>query len=423
MRVAIIAEVFLPKIDGVVLRTMRLLEHLSEAGDEVVVFCPHAEDCQHPSIRTVSFPSFPCVAYPEYRIGVPSERLIEVIREFAPDVIHFLNPFAFGFRCHDVLARHRISIPTVFSFHTLYGEVVKQSPVLRKLSRPLWHLTRSYHNCADVNLTVSSILRAVLVQRGFERVRTWPPAVDTQLFQPKRQSESMRYRLTSGEPDTPLLLTVSRLAVEKKVDFLAKVIERFPGARLAIVGDGPDRARLERRFAGSKTTFTGYLRGQELAQAYASADLFLYGSETETMGNVVMEAMASGLPVLAPAAGGIPSLMQDGESGVLYCPGDVDAAQTSLAKLLGSVELRRSLGSRARSHVERCGWRASTEEVRRRYQEAMETLDAAREQRRVASRCSSLAVSSLVFAFRSASWLQRSWRSSSSPLATQPSQA
>ena len=245
MRVAIIAEVFLPKIDGVVMRTLRLLEHLTEAGDEVVVFCPDAEDCQHPSIRTVSFPSFPCVAYPEYRIGVPSERLIEVIREFVPDVIHFLNPFAFGFRCHDVLARQRMSIPTVFSFHTLYGEFVKQYPVLRKLSRPLWHLTRNYHNCADVNLTVSSILRAELEQRGFDRVRTWPPAVDTQLFHPKRMSESMRYRLTSGEPESPLLLTVSRLAVEKNVDFLAKVIERFPGTRLAIVGDGPDRARLD----------------------------------------------------------------------------------------------------------------------------------------------------------------------------------
>ncbi len=423
MRIAIIAEVFLPKVDGVVMRTMRLLEHLDEAGDEVVVFCPQAEDCEHPTIPTVSFPSFSCVAYPEYRIGLPSMRLVEAIEEFSPDVIHFLNPFAFGFRCYDVLHQERVAIPTVFSFHTLYGEFVKQYPVLRGLSRPLWRLTRTYHNRADVNLTVSSILRNDLEQRGFKRVRTWPPAVDTELFHPRQKSEAMRRRLTSGEATRPLLLTVSRLAAEKNVGFLARVIERFPEARLAIVGDGPDRHRLERMFAGTGTTFTGYLRGRDLAEAYATADLFVYGSETETMGNVVIEAMSSGLPVVVPEAGGIPSLLTHGESGLLYRPGDVDAAVASVAKLLNDPGLRQLIGNRARDHVEHCGWRTSVNEVKNSYREAIKQFELTPARPSGAHWCASMAVTSLVFAFRCGSWLRRDWGRPASSLATQPSNA
>jgi glycosyltransferase involved in cell wall biosynthesis len=423
MRVAIIAEVFLPKVDGVVMRTMRLLEHLKEAGDEVVVFCPHAENCEHPTIPTVSFPSFSCVAYPEYRIGLPSVRLVNEIEEFSPDVIHFLNPFAFGFRCYDFLHRQRVAIPTVFSFHTLYGEFVKQYPVLRGLSHPLWRLTRTYHNRADVNLTVSSILRKDLEQRGFKRVRTWPPAVDTEWFHPQQKSEAMRRRLTSGEANRPLLLTVSRLAAEKNVGFLARVIKHFPNARLAIVGDGPDRARLERKFAGTGTTFTGYLRGRDLAQAYATADLFVYGSETETMGNVVMEAMSSGLPVVVPEAGGIPSLLKDGESGLLYRPGNVDAAVARVAKLLDDPVLRQSLGDHARDRVERCGWRSSVNEVRNTYREAIEQFELAPAEDSGTHWYSSMAVTSLVFAFRCGSWLRGDWGRQGSSLTTYPSNA
>src|SRR5262249_54880710 len=208
------------------------------------------------------------------------------------------NPFAFGFRCHDLLRKARLHIPSVFSFHTLYGEFVKQYRILRPLSALLWWMMREYHNCADVNLTVSSIMQKELTKRGFERVELWPPAVDSDLFHPDRRSAAMRDRLTNGRPERRLLLTVSRLAPEKNVGFLAAVLRELPDVSLAIVGDGPHRPELERRFSGTDTKFIGYLKGKELAAAYASADAFVYASETETMGNVVLEAMASGCPVV-----------------------------------------------------------------------------------------------------------------------------
>lgn len=259
MRIAIITEVFLPKIDGVVNRTLNLIRHLPRFGDELLVVCPRAQGCTKCPVPVVDVPSFPFRLYPEYRIGLPDRRLAEDLKRFAPDVIHYVNPFAFGFRCHDVLRKARVRAPSVFSFHTLYAEFVKQYKALKPLSAVLWWLTREYHNRADVNLTVSGIMQEGLVHRGFRRVELWPPAVDSELFHPGRKSIAMRAHLSNGRPDRPLLLTVSRLAPEKNVGFLADVLKEFPEACLAVVGDGPHRAALERRFDGSDVRFVGYL--------------------------------------------------------------------------------------------------------------------------------------------------------------------
>src|SRR5262245_50937055 len=287
MRIAIVAEVFLPKVDGVVNRTMNLIRQLVGCDDEVLVVCPQAEGCSGCPVPVVQVPSFSFPLYPEYRVGLPERRLAGVLERFGPDVVHYVNPFAFGFRCYDLLHGAGFRAPSVFSFHTLYGEFVKQYRVLRPLSHLLWWMMREYHNRADLNLTVSAVTREDLDKRGFRRVLLWPPAVDGELFHPGRKSPAMRERLTGGRSGQPLLLTVSRLAPEKNVAFLAGVLDRFPDARLAVVGDGPHRGELERRFAGKNAHFVGYLKGARLAEAYASADAFVYASETETMGNVV----------------------------------------------------------------------------------------------------------------------------------------
>jgi glycosyltransferase involved in cell wall biosynthesis len=371
MRIAIITEVFLPKIDGVVNRTLNLIRQLGEAGDEVLIVCPRAVGCTNCPVPVVDFPSFSFPLYPEYRIGLPDRRLAEALERFAPDVIHYINPFAFGFRCHDVLRKAGVATPSVFSFHTLYGEFVKQYKALKPLSAVLWWVMREYHNCANVNMTVSSIMQEELVHRGFERVELWPPAVDGRLFHPGRKSAAMRARLSGGEPHRPLLLTVSRLAPEKNVGFLADVLAEIPEARLAIVGDGPHRAELERRFEGTPTTFVGYLKGEELAAAYASADAFVYASETETMGNVVLEAMASGCAVVAPRAGGIPSLFTHGTSGFLFTPGDVAEAVRHTRAALGDAVVSTRIGSAARQAVDERNWEHSIQRVRQVYANAM----------------------------------------------------
>jgi glycosyltransferase involved in cell wall biosynthesis len=371
MRIAIVTEVFLPKIDGVVNRTLNLIRQLSGCGDELMVVCPAAQGCTDCPVPVVDVPSFSFPLYPEYRVGLPSRRLTAALRDFAPEVIHFVNPFAFGFRCYDLFRSAHLRVPTVFSFHTLYGEFVKQYRGLKPLSTLLWWLTREYHNRADLNLTVSTAMQEELVRRGFERVELWPPAVDSELFHPRRASAAMRARLSSGHPERPLLLTVSRLAPEKNVGFLSEVIRQVPGICLAVVGDGPERAALEQRFAGSDTHFLGYLKGEQLAAAYASADAFIYASETETMGNVVLEAMACGRTVVAPRAGGIPNLLSHGATGFLYPPRDRGAAVGLAQAVLRDEGLRVRVGQAARRAIEERNWQHSVGRVRQVYAEAI----------------------------------------------------
>jgi glycosyltransferase involved in cell wall biosynthesis len=412
MRVLIIAEVYLPKVDGVVHRTMNLIRHLRSRGDEVLVVCPQAEGSVESPVPMKTFPSFPCPSYPEYRIGIPDRSLGATVDAFQPDIVHFLNPFAFGFQCHDWLMANHRRLPLLFSFHTLYGEFVKQYPGMAPLSRMLWWLMRCYHNQADRNLTVSTIMRDELSAAGFERVELWPPAVDCELFSPTRRDPAMRARLTDGHPSDRVLLTVSRLAPEKNVGFLAELMRRLPasghgGVRLAIIGDGPQRPELERQFAGTSTRFLGYLRGAELAAAYASADAFIYASETETMGNVILEAMAAGLAVVAPRAGGIPSLVRDGVDGLMYSPRDPADATRVLGSLLTDDALRVLLAAEARAAVEPWGWDRSVERVREQYSETIARFATRGPAAPAGNRLASTVVWALVRAFRAVSFVAR----------------
>jgi glycosyltransferase involved in cell wall biosynthesis len=407
MRIAIIAEVFLPKIDGVVQRTLSLIRHLVDSGDEVLVVCPEADGCTKCPVPLVPVSSFPFLLYPEYRIGTPDSSLGTVIRRFEPELVHYVNPFGFGFICYDLLQKAGIRTPSIFSFHTLYGEFVKQYRVLKPLSMVLWWMMREYHNRADVNLTVSHITQEDLTRRGFERVRLWPPAVDGDLFRPEARTSEMRARLANGHRDKRVLLTVSRLAPEKNVGFLAELVDQTPDACLAIVGDGPQRGALERRFAGKNAHFLGYLQGRELAAAYASADAFVYASETETMGNVVLEAMASGSAVVAPRAGGIPSLVDSGDTGLLFAPGDLAEAVRAARLVLDDEALRARLGRAARNWVQNRNWSSSIAAVRRIYQESIDQFQETAAKRRFSHKLARATLSTLIASFRSMDYLKR----------------
>jgi glycosyltransferase involved in cell wall biosynthesis len=401
MRIAIISEVFLPKIDGVVNRTLNLIRQLPRYGDELLIVCPQAQGCHACPVPVVDVPSFSFPLYPEYRIGMPDHRLADSLRRFRPDVLHYVNPFAFGFRCNDVLRKEGMRVPSVFSFHTLYGEFVKGYKALRPLSALIWWLMREYHNRADVNLTVSGIMQADLARRGFDRVELWPPAVDSDLYHPTRKSAAMRLRLSKGRPDKRVLLTVSRLAPEKNVGFLADVLKAVPDACLAIVGDGPARGDLERRFDGLDAHFVGYLKGEELASAYASTDAFVYASETETMGNVVLEAMACGSAVVAPRAGGIPNLVDHGATGFLFNPGDVNDAVRSTRAVLDDGKLAASIGQAARQAIEERNWEQSIGRVRQAYLQAIEQPVGASAKSTWSEKLAALTTKTLVSLFRS----------------------
>lgn len=367
MRIAIVAEVFLPKVDGVVGRTLNLIRGLQARGDEVIVVCPAVPDPRTSPVPLVEFPSFSCRVYPDYHIGIPATDLVQQLRAFQPDILHFLNPFAFGFQCAKVLRKSAWTGPALWSFHTQYGEFVRSYPGLQPLSRILWWLMQRQHNTADCNLTVSTAMVSDLEARGFQRVRLWPPAVDAVRFHPAHASQAMRNRLSGHHPEAPLLLTASRLAPEKNTRFLSEILDRVPMARLGIVGDGPERPSLERRFARHPVQFTGCLLGADLATAYASADVFVYASETETMGNVILEAMASGLPVVAAAAGGVSSLVKHGVTGFLFRPGHADEAAGYVRQLLEKPNLRANMAAQALADAQSRTWQHAADSVRTEY--------------------------------------------------------
>ncbi len=207
-----------------------------------------------------------------------------------------------------------------------------------------------------------------LSAHGIERVELWQRGVDTELFQPHLASPEMRMRLSQGHPDAPLLLYVGRLGAEKEIDRIKPVLAAIPGARLALVGDGPNRQELEKHFAGTPTHFVGYLKGTELAAAYASADAFIFPSRTETLGLVLLEAMAAGCPVVAARSGGIPDIVDDGVNGYLFDPADDYGAITATQRLLSRQEERETLRRNARREAERWGWAAATRQLQQYYQ-------------------------------------------------------
>lgn len=181
----------------------------------------------------------------------------------------------------------------------------------------------------------------------------------------------MRSRLSQGHPEDPLLLYVGRVSAEKQIDQIKPVLEAIPQARLAIVGDGPNRETLEAHFAGTNTNFVGYLQGLELASAFASADAFVFPSRTETLGLVLLEAMAAGCPVVAARSGGIPDIVTDGVNGYLFEPDDPDGAITATKCLLEATQIREELRTNARAEAERWGWASATKQLQNYYRSVL----------------------------------------------------
>ena len=259
-----------------------------------------------------------------------------------------------------------MKIPLVASYHTHLPQYL-QHYGLGALEGLLWELLKAAHNKAKLNLCTSSVMVKELENHGIERVDLWQRGVDTEMFQPHLASAQMRSRLSQGNPEDPLLLYVGRVSAEKQIDQIKPVLEAIPNARLAIVGDGPNRDALEAHFAKTKTNFVGYLEGLELASAFASADAFVFPSRTETLGLVLLEAMAAGCPVVAARSGGIPDIVTNGVNGYLFEPDDPDGAITATRSLLEAKDIREELRINARNEAEQWGWAAATRQLQGYY--------------------------------------------------------
>lgn len=359
LRIALITETFLPKIDGIVTRLCHTIRHLRALGHSVLLVAPEGVR-EYAGVPVHGVPGFPFPVYPELKLALPRPSIGDALEDFRPDLVHAINPAVLGLSAFFYTEQR--GVPLVVSYHTHLPKYLRYYG-LASLEGVIWWCIREGYNRADLTLATSQAMQGELEQRGIRRVRLWRRGVDTGLFHPSRASVAMRARLTEGHPNDKLLLYVGRLSAEKEVERCRDVLAAVPGLRLALVGDGPHRQKLEQCFSGTSTHFAGFLQGEELASAFASADAFLLPSRTETLGLVLLEAMAAGCPVVAPRAGGIADIVQDGVTGHLYDPGHDCGAAEAVCRLLSDADHRAQMARQARADAELWGWDAATREL------------------------------------------------------------
>jgi glycosyltransferase involved in cell wall biosynthesis len=372
MRIAIFSEVFLPKIDGITNRLRHTIDRLLDDGHEVRVFGPlHAQN-RYRGVKVVQIAGMPLPLYPGLQITHPDPRIAWELFKFRPDVVHAVGPASLGVL--GSIAARALGLPLVASYHTDLPAYLPRYGL--GFAQPaIWPVIRAVHGLAHVNLCPSTVTRDELEGHGIKPVGIWRGGVDTERFRPEAASATMRLRLTEEvRPDAvkALAVYVGRVGAEKGLDRFFDLHDAIPGLHVAIVGDGPDRERLEKKARGKRFVFTGFLRGDDLAAAYASADLFFMPSTTETLGFVVLEAMSSGTPVVAARAGGQLDLVSDGENGLLYAPEDPSDAIRQVQTLIANPSQRRHLGIQARKAAEGGTWEEETGRLLSHYETAID---------------------------------------------------
>ncbi|WP_269622001.1 glycosyltransferase family 4 protein [Prochlorococcus marinus] len=377
MKIAFFTETFLPKVDGIVTRLTKTIESLTKAGDEVVVFCPEGCPNEYMGAKVIGVPAMPLPLYPELKLGLPGAAVSDALDELKPDLIHVVNPAVLGLG--GIWLAKTNGIPLVASYHTHLPKYLEHYG-MGMLEPLLWELLKAAHNQAILNLCTSSAMVKELSEKGIQNTELWQRGVDTETFRPELRNDDMRKKLLGKFTDTgSLLIYVGRLSAEKQIERIKPVLEKIPEARLALVGDGPYRNQLEKIFENTATTFVGYLSGNALASAYASGDAFLFPSSTETLGLVLLEAMAAGCPVVGANKGGIPDIITDGVNGCLYNPDAKNDGTESLVKatqkLLGNENERKIMRNAARLEAEKWGWSSATEQLRGFYKKILEKSD------------------------------------------------
>ncbi len=374
MKIAFFTETFLPKVDGIVTRLTKTVKHLIQAGDEVIVFCPEGAPSHYMGAKIIGVSAMPLPLYPELKLGLPGPAVSEALENFQPDLIHVVNPAVLGLG--GIWLAKTNNIPLIASYHTHLPKYLEHYG-MGMLEPLLWELLKAAHNQALLNLCTSTAMVNELSEKGIQNTALWQRGVDTDVFRPDLRSDLMRSRLLGEHDDQgALLIYVGRLSAEKQIERIKPVLEALPKTRLALVGDGPYRQQLEKIFENTATTFVGYLCGEELASAYASGDAFLFPSSTETLGLVLLEAMAAGCPVVGANRGGIPDIISDGKNGCLYNPDGLNDGSESLIKatqtLLGNDLERQTMRKAAREEAERWGWTSATEQLRGYYRTIIE---------------------------------------------------
>jgi phosphatidylinositol alpha 1,6-mannosyltransferase len=364
VRVAIVTESFLPQVNGVTNSVLRVIEHLHSRGHDALVIAPGTgpERYLHAPVRRVRAVDLPVIS--TLPIGVPSPKVHAALADFAPDVVHLASPFVLG--AAGLRSARRLGVPSVAVYQTdVAGFAAAYG--LRHGARAAWRWIRRLHSAADRTLAPSLASVHALTEHGVPRVHRWARGVDTEQFAPWHADLRLRRLLA---PHGELLAGyIGRLAPEKRVRRLAS-LNGLPGVRVVVVGEGPEEPALRELLPDA--AFLGFRTGSELATAYASLDVFVHTGPHETFCQAAQEAMASGLPVIAPDAGGPRDLVDSGRTGFLLEPYDDNrfaAELWSTVELLRHPALRRRIGLAARNSVLSRTWPAVCDELLGHYHE------------------------------------------------------
>ena len=354
-----VSESFLPTVNGVTTSVVRVLEHLAARGHEATVIVPAAGSPREYAGFRVN--QVPALAYRQFPVGLPNSQVSGLIAAFRPDVLHVASPFLLGAQA--IAAANRLGVPSVAIYQTDVSGYAKRNR-LAAASTFAWRLVRWIHEGADLTLAPSTTALADLRAAGVPRLDRWGRGVDLDRYHPSRRSGrgAVELRTRLAPRGETLVGYVGRVAPEKSLERLAE-LRGIPGMRLVVAGDGPGMPQLARALDGMPVTFLGALGGDDLANAYAALDVFVHTGTEETFGQTLQEAHASGLPVVAPRAGGPIDLVDHGVDGLLYDPASRSDLRAAVAGLLVAPELRARMGEAGRRRVLGRSWAAVCDEL------------------------------------------------------------
>lgn len=361
LRIAIVTETFPPEVNGVAMTLGRIVDGLLQRGHAVQLVRPRqareVNPASHAGLDEVLSTGMPVPAYGELRFGLPSKkRLTKLWSEKRPDIVHVVTEGPLGWSA--VAAARALQLPVTSSFHTNF-QSYSQHYGMGLLKKPIEGYLKKLHNRTQATLVPTRAMMAELQSRGYHHVTLMSRGVATEQFRPDKRSQELR-RSWGVEPGTLVALHVGRLAKEKNIALVIAAFRaiqaRVPGARMVFVGDGPLRKQVEASLP--EAIFAGMRKGEDLAMHYASGDLFLFPSLTETFGNVVPEALASGLAVLSYDHAAAKELITNGSNGVLVEGADeLDFVDAAVALALDPARLER-VRQAAPASVAHVGWDA-----------------------------------------------------------------
>lgn len=356
LRIAVVTETYPPEVNGVALSAAHFVEGLRSRDHDIQLVRPRQDRSDRANgQQEVLTHGIPIPRYPDLRMGLPAAgELVRLWGRTRPDVVHVLTEGPLGWSA--VSAARKLKLPVISDFRTNFHSYSRHYGI-GWLGQPILAYLRKFHNRTLLTLVPTETLRAELATHGFRNLRVVARGVDTVLFDPARRSDALRAQWGVG-PTDPVLLYVGRVAAEKNLDALcaAYVAARAqsPRCKLVVVGDGPARAELQARCPDA--IFPGTRRGEELATHYASADVFLFPSLSETYGNVTLEALASGLAVVAFNYAAAANTIRHDDNGLLAPFGDTDTFAAVAAKAAADFSKARQMGARGRESALKLGW-------------------------------------------------------------------